>query len=47
VVEDLLKECVAMPMEVGHAPMIVLEPTTPFGVVADLDEIHCKLMQNG
>jgi hypothetical protein len=47
VVEDLdLMECVAVPMEVGHAPMIQLKPTTPFGIVDNLDEIHQKLTQN-
>jgi hypothetical protein len=47
VIENLLKERVAMPMYLKNVRMSCVIPTNPLGVVDESDEFHQELMEDG
>ncbi len=46
-IENCLKERVAMPMYLRHVHLRPITPTSPLGVIDESDEFHQELMEDG
>ncbi len=46
-IEDFLKEGLAMPVDLRHAQVSHIIPASPLGVVDESNEFHQELMEDG